>query len=93
VSVVAVKGPQHLHQYTLAEARYILSHVYCVHCLPDDDGWIYPWRPGAGPAECSRCPCTERQDLRLYVATEQKAKAWMDNENSSLMRRAVEVQS
>lgn len=70
--------------YTLNEALFILSHVYCVHCLPDDDGWIYPWMPGAGAAECSRCPCTERQDLRLHVATERKALDWLEKENAFL---------
>jgi hypothetical protein len=70
--------------YTLAEARYILSHVYCVACLPDDGGWVYPWAPGAGEALCSRCPCRITPDLRLYVATEEKARAWLAIENAAI---------
>lgn len=34
--------------YTLAHARLILSHVYCVGHLPTGDGWVYPWSHGAG---------------------------------------------
>lgn len=68
--------------WTLAEARYILSHVYCVHCLPEDDGWIYPWSIGAGEALCCRCPCREPANLRLYVATERKAREWLEKENA-----------
>jgi hypothetical protein len=70
--------------YTLAEARYILSHVYCVACLPNDGGWIYPWAPGAGEALCSRCTCRLIPDLRLYVATKEKAQAWLERENAAL---------
>ena len=69
---------------TLAEARYILSHVYCVHHLPQDDGWIYRWAPGAGEPLCCRCDCREPADLRLYVATETKAAAWLQRESAAI---------
>lgn len=71
-------------RYALAEARYILSHVYCVSCLPDDDGWIYEWRPGIAEAECCRCPCRTGADLRLYVASVRKATEWMVKENAAI---------
>lgn len=73
-----------LQRYTLAEARFILSHVYCVLCLPGDDGWVYPWAPGAGEALCCRCDCRETADLRLYVATEARAAAWLVLENAAV---------
>ena len=69
---------------TLAEARYILSHVYCVHCLPKSDGWVYPWSVGAGEALCARCPCREPADLRLYVASEREAQEWLWQYESAL---------
>ena len=75
--------------YTLAEARFILSHVYCVLCLPEDDGWTYQWAPGAGTPECCRCHCTDTRDLRLYVATVRKAQKWLDRENAFLVSSGV----
>lgn len=69
--------------YTIPEARFILSHVYCALCLPQDDGWTYQWAPGAGTPECCRCACTDTRDLRLYVATERKAREWIANETAA----------
>jgi hypothetical protein len=74
-----------MRPYTLNEARFILSHVYCVHCLPSDGGWVYQWAPGAGASECCKCPVTNAADLRLYVATEAKAKAWLEIENAAIL--------
>ena len=73
-----------MRRYTLAEVRLILSHVYCVHHVPDSDGWDYPWAPGAGEALCCRCSCREPQDLRLYVASEREAAEWMRIENAAI---------
>lgn len=72
--------------YTLAQARLILSHVYCVHCLPEGGGWVYPWAVGAGEALCSRCPCRVPEDLRLYVASNEEAAAWLAKENAAIER-------
>ena len=74
-----------MRPYTLSEARYILSHVYCVHHVPESDGWVYQWSVGAGEALCCRCSCRERIDLRLYVASEREASAWLEVENASLL--------
>ena len=71
-----------IRRYTLAEARFILSHVYCVHCLPDDDGWVYPYASWNGEALCCRCPERFIPDLRLYIATERKAREWLERENN-----------
>ena len=76
-----MSAPQ--QRYTLAEARFILSHVYCVLCLPESDGWVYRWVPGAGEALCSRCTCREPSDLRLYVASEREARAWLERESAT----------
>lgn len=62
---------------TIGEARFVLSHVFCVHCLPDKGGWSYQWAPGFGEALCSRCPCREPADLRLYVASVAEAEAYI----------------
>ncbi len=71
-----------MRRYTLAEARLILSHVYCVGHVPDSDGWDYPWSVGAGEALCCRCSCREPADLRLYVASEREAAEWLAKENA-----------
>lgn len=71
-----------MRRYTLAEARYILSHVYCVSCLPDSDGWVYPWGYGFGEPICCRCPCRNVPDLRLYVASVREATEWLEKENT-----------
>ena len=73
-----------MRRYTLAEARLILSHVYCVGCLPDSDGWVYPWSIGAGECLCSRCPCRLPADLRLHVASEREAAEWLEKENAAI---------
>ena len=73
-----------MRPYTLAEARYILSHVYCVHHVPQDDGWVYPWSFGAGEALCSRCPCGTPADLRLHVVSEKTAADWLAVENLAI---------
>lgn len=73
-----------MRHYTLAEARYILSHVYCVSCLPEDDGFVYAWAPGAGLAECCRCPCRVTLDLRLHVVSERAASVWLVRENAAI---------
>ena len=73
-----------MRRYTLAEARLILSHVYCVGCLPESDGWVYPWSQGSGEALCSRCPCWVAADLRLYVASEREAGVWLAKENAAV---------
>lgn len=65
---------------SLAEARFILSHVYCVHCLPDGGGWSYQWALGFGEPMCCRCPCKTVADLRLYVASITEAKAYIQRE-------------
>jgi hypothetical protein len=75
-----------IRPYTLAEARFILTHVYCVLCLPEDDGWIYQWAPVAGEALCSRCPCRNVADLRLYVPSVTRASAWLSQENATIER-------
>jgi hypothetical protein len=68
--------------FTLAEARYVLSHVFCVSCLPEG-GWTYPWALGAGEALCSRCPCRTIADLRLRVATVEEARSWVLKETEA----------
>ena len=73
-----------MRPYTLEEARWILSHVYCVACLPDDDGLVYRWTRGVAEAECCRCPCREPADLRLYIASERRARVWLERENASV---------
>ena len=73
-----------MRHYTLAEARFILSHVYCVLCQPDSDGWVYRWAPGAGEPVCSRCQCRDVCDLLLYVASEREAQEWLWREESAL---------
>ena len=75
--------------YTLAQARWILSRVLCVDCLPEDgpDGFATRWFPGIGNAECCRCPCTAMADLRLWIASEAAAERWRDAENAA--RRAA----
>lgn len=73
-----------MRRYTLPEARLILSHVYCVHHLPDSDGWLYQWSVGAGEGVCCRCPCRELGDLRLYFASEREAAEWLEKENAAV---------
>jgi len=73
-----------MRPYTLAESRLILSHVYCVHHLPDSDGLVYRWSVGAGEPLCSRCACSDVADLRLYVASEREAAKWMARENATI---------
>jgi hypothetical protein len=68
--------------YTLAEARFILSHVYCVHHVPEGDGWTYQWGQGFGEGICCRCDCRDPADLRLHVASEATAAAWLAKENA-----------
>ena len=68
---------------SLAEARLILSHVYCVGHLPDGDGWTYQWAPGAGEGLCCRCSCREPADLRLYVASKREATEWLTKEQAA----------
>lgn len=65
---------------TVAEARFILSHVYCVHCVEKRDrgGWIYPWGHGFGEPRCVRCPCDVVADLRLYVASVAEAEEYAE---------------
>jgi len=67
---------------TVAEARFILSHVFCVHCLElrDKGGWTYQWAPGFGEPVCSRCPCRTVADLRLYVASVAEAEAYAEED-------------
>jgi hypothetical protein len=71
-----------VRRYTLAEARLVLSHVYCVGHVPESDGWVYRWSVGAGEALCCRCSCREPVDLRLYVASAREAAAWLEKENA-----------
>lgn len=77
--------------YTLAQARWILSRVLCVDCLPEDglDGFATAWFPGIGNAECSRCPCTTMADLRLWLASESAAERWRDAENAALRAKGI----
>lgn len=71
-----------MRHYTLAEARFILSHVYCVGHLPESDGWVYRWGPGFGEPICRCCPCRDVPDLRLYVASVREAQEWLEKENA-----------
>ncbi len=73
-----------MRHYTMREARFILSHVFCVHHLPEGDGFVYPWSAGAGESLCSRCSCHEPADLRLYVASEREAAEWLAVENAAI---------
>ena len=73
-----------MRHYTLREARFILSHVFCVHHLPDSDGAVYAWAPGAGEPLCVRCSCAAPADLRLYVASEREAAEWLAEENAAI---------
>lgn len=73
-----------MRRYTIAEAHVILSHVFCVHHLPSGDGFIYRWAPGAGEPLCSRCPCRNTADLRLYVPSRLEALAWLEKENAAI---------
>lgn len=77
--------------YTLAQARFILSHVYCVGHLPTGDGWVYPWSHGAGEALCARCSCREPEDLRLYVASVAEASAWLERENAAVAKLSFDA--
>ncbi len=79
-------GPVLQRLWTLAEARYILSHVFCVLCVPEDStaGFSRPWFAGVGLAECCRCPCTETADLRLWIASVSAAKEWLVTENAAI---------
>lgn len=73
-----------MRRYTLAEARYILSGVYCALHLPESDGWVYRWGQGFGEPLCRCCSCREPVDLRLYVASEREAAAWLETENAAI---------
>jgi hypothetical protein len=73
-----------MNHYTLRDARFILSHVYCVHHVPESDGFTYAWAPGAGEPLCCRCTCRNTLDLRLYVASEREAKEWLEKENAAI---------
>lgn len=73
-----------MRRYTLAEARYVLSGVYCVSHLPESDGWVYQWGQGFKEPLCQRCPCREPADLRLYVASEREAAEWLELENAAI---------
>ena len=68
---------------TLPEARYCLTHVFCVHCLPEG-GLTYPYDRAFGEALCCRCPCDEPRDLRLRIATLSEAQAWLDKTNAAI---------
>lgn len=71
-------------RYTLAQARYILSHVYCVLCVPEDSdaGYSRPWFPGLCLGECIKCVSHCGPDLRVWIASEAAAKAWLVAENA-----------
>ena len=71
-----------MRRYTLAEARFVLSHVYCVGHVPEGEGWVYPWSVGAGESLCCRCSCRKPADLRLYVASVAEAIEWLERENA-----------
>lgn len=73
-------------RYTLAQARWILSHVYCVHHVPADSdaGFARDWIPGMAEAECCRCGCTLGADLRIWIASEKAAAAWLEKENAAI---------
>lgn len=79
-----VRAFRGMRPYTTAQARFILSHVYCVHHVPESDGFVYQWAQGAGEALCCRCTCREKADLRLYVASEREASEWASKENEAL---------
>jgi hypothetical protein len=72
--------------YTLPEARYILSHVYCCLCVPEDgeDGFSSQWFPGIGLAECCRCVSHVVPDLRIWVASEKAAARWLAKETAAI---------
>lgn len=72
-----------MRRYTLAEARFILTHVFCVGCLPaEGSGMLYRYDRMFGEARCTLCPCAEPADLRLYVPTNATAEAWLVTENA-----------
>lgn len=81
--------------YTLAEARWILSHTYCVFHVPEDGeaGFSRPWFPGLGNAECCRCNGALVEDLRVWIASEKAAAEWLAVENaaSAGLRQAVQL--
>ncbi len=81
-------GPAPQRPWTLPEARYILSHVFCVLCVPEDgeDGFSRPWFAGVGLAECCRCPCILTADLRLWIASESAARRWLAVENAAIKK-------
>lgn len=80
------KGGAPLRPYTLAEARYILSHVYCVLCVPEsgEEGFSTRWFPGVGIRECARCADHCAADLRIWVASEKAAARWLVAENAAV---------
>lgn len=81
--------------YTVADARYVLSLVYCVDCVPMDGdmGHSRPWAPGLGTAECCRCHCTYTPDLRLWIASEAAGRAWAERENAAIDAHRAEQAS
>jgi hypothetical protein len=86
VSSEAQRGAP-LRRYTLAEARYILSGVYCVLCLPEDgeDGFAsVRWFPGCGTPECAKCGDGCVPDLRIWIASEKAAARWLARENAAI---------
>lgn len=78
-------------RYTLAEARFILSHVYCVDHVPEHDGIVHRWFRGVAESECCRCSCTNPADLRIYIASPRRAQEWLDAENAALDRLESEA--
>jgi hypothetical protein len=75
-----------MRPYTLAEARWILSHVYCVHHVPEDGaaGFSVAWIPGMAEHECSQCGDRCGADLRIWIASEAAARAWLAVENAAV---------
>lgn len=76
-----------MRRYTLHEARWILSHVYCVHHVPEDGeaGFFTVWVRGMAESECVKChDRPAAADLRIWVASEKAAAAWLEKENAAV---------
>lgn len=75
-----------MRTYTLPESRWILSHVYCVHHVPEDgsEGFSRPWIPGMAEHECCKCGDRCGADLRIWIASESAARAWLTLENAAI---------
>jgi len=75
-----------MKRYTLSQARYILSHIYCVLCAPEDGpkGFASVYVPGLAECECCRCGSACGADLRTWIPSVAAASEWLAKENAAI---------